>query len=54
MIDKKNNEMKGNVMKNIVVRIEKFATDSIFDANGVIYFSDYDCARKKASITIWH
>ena len=48
MIDKQNNK-KGNVMNNIVVRVEKSANRfNAFDANGQVYFSDYYCARKKA------
>ena len=50
MIDKKNNEMKGNVMENIVVRIEKSGNRfNAWDADGNKYTSQISIgARKKA------
>ena len=50
MIDNKNNKMKGNVMNNIVVRIEKSGNRfNAFDANGQKYTSQITTgARKKA------
>ena len=54
MIDNENNK-KGNVMNNIVVRVEKSGNRfNAFDANGVKYTSQITTgARKKLSITIW-
>ena len=50
MIDKKNNEMKGNVMNNVVVRIEKSGNRfNAWDADGNKYTSQISIgARKKA------